>query len=205
MQAGSPFFNLYSHDLVRVAVGVPAVRVADPAFNAEQTIELMEQAADERAVVVLFPELGLSAYSCDDLFHQRALLDACQEALARIVEASRDLQLVAVVGLPLLVDHLLFNCAAVVSRGRILGVVPEDLPAELPRVLRGAPVHPRATPRIRDEHRPARPARRAVRQPPAVPGRGAAAADLPRRDLRGRLGADPAVARTRRWPARRSC
>src|SRR5215213_1972348 len=126
MQAGSPFFNLYSHDLVRVAVGVPAVRVADPAFNADRTIDLMKQAADERAIVALFPELGISAYSCDDLFHQRALLDGCLEGLARIVEASRDLQLVAAVGLPLVVDHLLFNVAAVVSRGQILGVIPKS-------------------------------------------------------------------------------
>jgi NAD+ synthase (glutamine-hydrolysing) len=74
---------------------------------------------------VLFPELGLSAYSCDDLFHQRSLLDGCRDALATVVEASRDLQLVAVVGLPIQFGHLLFNCAAVVSRGRILGLVPK--------------------------------------------------------------------------------
>ena len=126
MRTGKPFFNLYSHDLIRVAVAVPEIRVADPAFNAERTIEMMRQAAEERAVVVLFPELGLSSYTSDDLFHQRALLDASKDALARVVEASRDLQLVAAVGLPLVVDHLLFNVAAVVSRGRILGLVPKS-------------------------------------------------------------------------------
>ena len=125
MPADRTFFNLYNHDLVRVAVAIPEVRVADPAFNAERTIQSMRQAADERAVVVLFPELGLSAYSCDDLFHQRALLDGCKEALAQVIEASRDLQLVAVVGLPLQIGHLLFNCAAVVSRGTLLGLVPK--------------------------------------------------------------------------------
>ena len=71
MRAGDDFFNLYNHDFVRVAVGIPSVRVADPAFNAEQTIELMaKQAARTDAGAGLFPELGLSAYSCDDLFHQ---------------------------------------------------------------------------------------------------------------------------------------
>ncbi len=125
MRPGGPFFNLYSHDLARVAVAIPEIRVADPEFNAARTVELMERAADERAVVALFPELGLSAYSCDDLFHQRALLDACRAALRRVVEASRDLQLVAAVGLPLQVGHLLFNCAALVARGRVLGVVPK--------------------------------------------------------------------------------
>ncbi|MCC7369071.1 MAG: NAD(+) synthase [Chloroflexi bacterium] len=125
MPAGTSFFNLYRHDLVRVAVAIPEVRVADPAFNAARTVEFMRKAADERAVVVLFPELGISAYSCDDLFHQRALLDGCLDGLASVVEASRELQLVAVVGLPLHLGHLLFNCAAVVSRGRILGIVPK--------------------------------------------------------------------------------
>ncbi|HET8760459.1 MAG TPA: NAD(+) synthase [Nitrospiria bacterium] len=119
------FFNLYTHNFVRVAVAVPSVRVAEPAFNAEQTIALMKQAVGRRAALVVFPELGLSAYSCEDLFHQQALLDACREALAKVVEVSRELPVVSIVGLPLQVDALLFNCAAVVHRGRILGVVPK--------------------------------------------------------------------------------
>ena len=63
MRPGEDFFNLYNHALVRVAVAVPAVRVADPAFNARQVADLIVQAAERRAVVVLFPELCLSAYS----------------------------------------------------------------------------------------------------------------------------------------------
>ena len=81
------FFNLYSHDFARVAVGVPRCRVADPAFNALETIDLAKQAAANGAVLVAFPELGLSAYTCDDLFHQRALLDASEEALGAVVAA----------------------------------------------------------------------------------------------------------------------
>jgi NAD+ synthase (glutamine-hydrolysing) len=119
------FFNLYNHDLVRVAVALPAVRVADPAYNAEQTIALLRRAADQRAALALFPELGLSAYSCEDLFHQRALLDASLDALESVVQASADLPLVGVVGLPLQIDALLYNCAVVVAQGRILGVVPK--------------------------------------------------------------------------------
>jgi NAD+ synthase (glutamine-hydrolysing) len=119
------FFNLYQHDFVRVAVGVPEVRVADPAFNAAQSIALIEQAAAQRAVLVALPELGLSAYSCEDLFHQQALLDGCCAALRTVVERTAALPIVAVAGVPLQVDHLLFNCAAVISRGKILGVVPK--------------------------------------------------------------------------------
>jgi NAD+ synthase (glutamine-hydrolysing) len=125
VKPGDNFFNLYNHDFARVAVAMPAVRVADPVFNAEQTIALMREAAERKAVLVLFPELGLSAYSCEDLFHQRALLDACEGALRAILDASASLPLVAVVGAPLRVDNLLYNCAVVLNRGRILGVVPK--------------------------------------------------------------------------------
>jgi NAD+ synthase (glutamine-hydrolysing) len=120
-----PFFNFYSHNFVRVAVGTPRVKVADPPFNAAGTVELMAEAAERRSVIALFPELGLSAYSSEDLFHQRALLDAVQEGLRVVLSASERLPLVAVVGLPLQVEHLLYNCAAVVHRGRLLGVVPK--------------------------------------------------------------------------------
>ncbi|OGK98437.1 MAG: NAD(+) synthase [Candidatus Rokubacteria bacterium RIFCSPHIGHO2_02_FULL_73_26] len=125
MRPGEEFFNLYTHDLLRVAVAVPGVRVADPAHNAGQVLAQMREAAARRAAVVLFPELCLSAYSCEDLFQQRALLDASLAALARVVEASAALPVVAVVGLPLALEHQLYNCAAVVAGGRVLGVVPK--------------------------------------------------------------------------------
>ena len=119
------FFNLYSHNFVRVAAAIPQGLVADPAFNAKQTIALMREAAERKAVLVTFPELGLSAYSCEDLFHQQALLDASRDALAKVVEASAKIPVTAVVGVPLVIDSLLFNCAAVVRQGRILGLIPK--------------------------------------------------------------------------------
>ncbi|HTY53575.1 MAG TPA: NAD(+) synthase [Candidatus Binataceae bacterium] len=125
MKPGENFLNLYNHDFVRVAVAMPAVRVADPTFNCEQTIGLMCQAAERKAMVVVFPELGLSSYSCEDLFHQRALLDASENALRKVLEASASLPIVAAVGAPLRVDNLLYNCAVLMNRGRILGVVPK--------------------------------------------------------------------------------
>src|SRR5580693_7097131 len=119
MKAGKEFFNFYNHDLIRMAVATPALRVADPAFNGEQTLSLIRKAANRKAILVLFPELGLSAYSCDDLFQQRVVLDGCVAALERILESTRHLPIVSVVGMPLEVGHLLFNCAVVISRGRI--------------------------------------------------------------------------------------
>jgi NAD+ synthase (glutamine-hydrolysing) len=120
------FFDLYQQGFARVAVAVPRCRVADPIFNADQTATMLGDASRQGAALVVFPELGLSAYTCDDLFHQRALLDACEAALARVLIASQDCAAVAVVGLPMRVDHLLFNCAAVLHAGRILGVVPKS-------------------------------------------------------------------------------
>ncbi|TFW28027.1 NAD(+) synthase [Massilia horti] len=122
----NPFFNLYSHEFARVAVAIPRCRVADPAYNVEQTLALAKQAAANGAVLVAFPELGLSAYTCDDLFHQRALLDACEDALHAVVAASASLPVAMVVGLPFRVNNLLFNCAAVVAGGRVLGIVPKS-------------------------------------------------------------------------------
>ena len=125
MDRNRPFFNLYRHNFIRLAMAIPEVRVADPFFNAGETIKLMKEAAEKKALLVAFPELGLSAYTCEDLFHQQALLDGCLEALDRILVASRELSLIVVVGLPLKVDHMLFNCGAVISRGRIHGIVPK--------------------------------------------------------------------------------
>src|SRR6187455_3508852 len=86
---------------------------------------MLEQVAAAGASLVALPELGLSAYTCDDLFHQRALLDGCEAALGSVAEATATIPVVAIVGLPLRVDHRLFNCAAVVAGGHVLGVVPK--------------------------------------------------------------------------------
>ncbi len=119
------FFNLYSHGYVRIALGTPRVRIGDPRANAAATLKLMRRAARRKAIVAVFPELGLSAYSCEDLFHQQALLRATEEALAWLIAKSRTLPIAAFVGLPVAVDGLLYNCAALVCRGRLLGVVPK--------------------------------------------------------------------------------
>jgi NAD+ synthase (glutamine-hydrolysing) len=121
-----PFNSIYAHGFVRTAVCLPFVRVADPAYNVERTIALAHRASEAGAVVALFPELGLTAYSCEDLFHQDALLDAAVNAVARVVEASRDLTPVLLVGAPLRFEGKLFNCAVVIARGRILGIAPKS-------------------------------------------------------------------------------
>jgi NAD+ synthase (glutamine-hydrolysing) len=120
-----PFHSIYSHGFVRAAVCIPFVRVADPEFNVERTMGLAHGASDLHAAVALFPELGLSAYSNEDLFHQDALLDAGRSVLVRLVEGSRALSPVLLVGAPLRFEGKLFNCAVVIYRGRVLGIVPK--------------------------------------------------------------------------------
>jgi NAD+ synthase (glutamine-hydrolysing) len=121
-----PFRSPYSHGFVRVAAAVPHVQVGNPEFNGRRTLELIRRAATDNVALVIFPELGLAAYSSEDLFHQRAMLDAVATALERIVRASADLWPVIVVGAPVEAEGGLFNAAIVVQRGRILGAVPKS-------------------------------------------------------------------------------
>ena len=120
-----PFRSLYRHGFARVAVGVPRVEVAEPEMNTAATITQIEEAEDQGAAVVLFPELGLSAYTCDDLFHQDALLEASELALEEVVAATDQLEVLVLVGAPLKFWGKLFNCAVAVQGGRVLGVVPK--------------------------------------------------------------------------------
>jgi NAD+ synthase (glutamine-hydrolysing) len=119
------FHSIYSHGFVRAAVCIPSLRVADPTFNTERTLQLAQKASDAGVAVALFPELGLSAYSNEDLFHQDALLEACQAALANLTKASESLIPALIVGCPLQFEGKLFNCGVVLHRGRILGVAPK--------------------------------------------------------------------------------
>jgi NAD+ synthase (glutamine-hydrolysing) len=120
------FHSIYSHGFIRAAVCVPSVRVANPAYNAERILALATRASEAHAAVALFPELGVSSYSCDDLFHQDALLEAVRAELERIVEASTELSPVLLIGAPLRFEAKLFNCCVVVYRGMVLGIVPKS-------------------------------------------------------------------------------
>jgi NAD+ synthase (glutamine-hydrolysing) len=117
---------LMNHGFVRVAAVSPTLRVADTDANARATVELLEHAEAEGVTVVVFPEMGLTGYTCNDLFFQKALQDGAVEALGRVAEATASkFGGLALVGLPLLVDDQVFNCAAAVAGGRVLGVVPK--------------------------------------------------------------------------------
>ena len=121
-----PFFDLHTHGFVRVAAATPRVRTADVAYNAEGIIE-QAKLADERGVdLLLFPELSLSSYAIDDLHLQTAMLEAVERHMGEICEASRSLAPALVIGAPLRRNGRIYNCAVVIARGQILGVVPKS-------------------------------------------------------------------------------
>jgi len=115
------------HGFVRVATAVPRLRVADCSFNLEQILDLLRQAEEQGVDLIVFPELCLTGYTCGDLFHQTALQRSAAAALVHFAgEAGQCFSGVAVVGLPWAVGDRLFNCAAVVHRGQVAGLVPKS-------------------------------------------------------------------------------
>ncbi len=121
----SDFFSLYSHDFVRVACCVPRTRVADAGYNLAETLKLAAEGDKARTAVMVFPELGLSSYSIEDLLLQDALLDQVEASISTIVAESKKLFPVLIVGAPLRLAGRLYNCAVVIHRGNVLGVVPK--------------------------------------------------------------------------------
>jgi NAD+ synthase (glutamine-hydrolysing) len=120
------FYAMHRHGFVRVATSTPHVRPADVRFNLEAVVSEARKADAENVDLLVFPELCLSAYAIDDLLMQAALLDAIERAVSDLVDASRDLAPVLLAGAPLRADGRLYNCAVVISRGRLLGVVPKS-------------------------------------------------------------------------------
>lgn len=110
---------------LRVATATPQVRVADCTYNAERIIELARQAAQQDSSLVVFPELCVTAYTCGDLFLQTRLLDSAEAALFKIAQQTATLDLIIVVGVPIRDFGALYNCAAVLFHGSILGLIPK--------------------------------------------------------------------------------
>lgn len=116
------FLNLYRHGFVRVAACIPELKVADPWFNASKTIDLIRKAHEQHCVMAVFPELGISGYTNDDLFFQDALQHSVLCALEDVRKATGKYHVLAIVGAPLAVSDSLFNCAVVMNAGEIVGV-----------------------------------------------------------------------------------
>ena len=200
-----PFDSLYSHGFARVAAAVPHLRPAEPGVQrrAHARARRARRRTSARRVVV-FPELGLSAYAIDDLLPAgRADRRRARAALERIVAASRGpVAACSSSAAPLRAEGGLFNCGVVIHRGRRARRRAQELPARVPRVLRGAPVPRRArADRRRGRAAGARRCRAATTS--SSPRATCPGCVAPRRDLRGPVGADPAEHATARWRARR--
>ena len=113
---------------LKAAAFSPALRVADCTYNAQQVLEQLQAAAQRGVKLAVFPEFCLTGYTCGDLFLQRTLQQGALDALEWLLAQTRTLDTVALVGLPLLVHGKLYNCAAVLCRGQLLGIVPKTYP-----------------------------------------------------------------------------
>ena len=110
---------------LKVAAITPNVRVADVEFNCNEICKCIEEAAGKKVKLMVFPELCITGYTCQDLFFQDRLLEATKEALLKIAKHSQGVDALIFVGLPLSVDAKLYNVAAALCNGEILGIVPK--------------------------------------------------------------------------------
>ena len=113
------------YGFIKVAAAVPAVRVADVEYNVQEIEKLIAMADGDGVELICFPELSLTGYTCQDLFKEKLLLEKSEVGLLRLLDFTRQLDIVCVVGLPVQAGGLLLNCAAVIQGGALLGVVPK--------------------------------------------------------------------------------
>ena len=113
------------YGFVKVAAAVPAVKVADVEYNVQQIESLIAQAEGRGVEVIVFPELCMTGYTCQDLFKEQLLLDRAESAVLTLLDFTRKLDIISIVGLPVVINGLLYNCAAVIQSGSLLGIVPK--------------------------------------------------------------------------------
>ncbi len=110
---------------IKVAAATPKIKVADPAYNTEEILKIIDETEKNGANILVFSELTISGYTCGDLFLQQPLLTECKNQLLRIVKATENKSMLVVVGCPIVIKQKLYNCAVVISDGSILGIVPK--------------------------------------------------------------------------------
>ena len=113
------------YGFVKVAAAVPTVKVADVDYNVQQIESLLAQAEGKGVEVMVTPELCLTGYSCQDLFREQLLLDKAEEGIIQLLDFTRKLDTILIVGAPIVINGLLYNSAVVIQRGQVLGVVPK--------------------------------------------------------------------------------
>ena len=114
-----------NYGFVKVASAVPLVQIASPKYNTQQIQSLILQANNQQAEVICFPELSITAYTCADLFQQQTLLEEAEMQLISLMNFTRSMDIISIVGMPVAYHHTLMNCAVVLQRGKLLGIVPK--------------------------------------------------------------------------------
>ncbi len=109
-------------DIIRVAAAVPSIAVADCKKNKEEILKLIKDAEKNNVSILNFPELCICGYTCADLFYQSSVIKACEDTLSEILEETKNIDMLITLGLPVSSDNQIFNCAAVIHKGKILGV-----------------------------------------------------------------------------------
>ena len=115
-----------NYGFIKVASAVPAVKVADCKYNVEQIEQQIILAEGQGVEIIVFPELSLTGYTCQDLFRQNLLLETTESAMLMLLDFTRQLNIISIVGLPIAVGDLLLNCAAIIQKGQILGIVAKE-------------------------------------------------------------------------------
>lgn len=114
-----------NYGFIKVASAIPSVKVGDCAYNTEQIELAIAQAEGKGVEIIVFPELSITGYTCQDLFRQQLLLDAAEQAVVKLLDFTRQLDIIAIVGLPVMAGNILLNCAAVIQKGDLLAIVPK--------------------------------------------------------------------------------
>lgn len=113
------------HNLVKVAAAIPTVKIADCKANAQRISDLINDAESKGVEIICFPELSITSYTCGDLFLNSALIESAEKALAFLLEQTKHLNIIVIVGMPVVANNKLFNCAVAFHKGKILGAVPK--------------------------------------------------------------------------------
>jgi NAD+ synthase (glutamine-hydrolysing) len=117
---------MLNYGFVKVAAAIPFGQVGGIGYNTLQIIKLIKEASSKKASIIVFPELSITAYTCGDLFHQESIIEKSKNALLKISQETKDIQILSIVGVPIVNNNKLYNCAALINNGEIIGIIPKS-------------------------------------------------------------------------------
>lgn len=114
-----------NYGFIKVATAIPSVKVGDCQHNLQETEQMIARAEGQGVEIIVFPELSMTGYTCQDLFRQQLLLDAAEQSVLMLLDFTRQLDIITIVGVPVQVGTILLNCAAVIQKGELLAIIPK--------------------------------------------------------------------------------